>query len=423
MFFSGGIEGSGCLREKGSSFFIEESPILGSENRLPLCLGCLNRDHVPPLSERNLLSIISVDSVVLKALILAGGLATRLRPLSLTRPKILFPLANKPLIDYTLRNLRDNGVDTVIMAVNNLADMIIGYLGRERFGMEILYSFEAEPLGTGGPIKLAEGFLGADPFLVLNGDLLTEIDYDDLIVHHEESGGIATIALTRVEDPSRYGVAALDGSRITEFIEKPAREDAPSNWINAGVYVVEPDVLDMILGGRRVSIEREVFPILSKGNGLYGYKYEGLWMDIGVPGDYLKANGIFLERNNTKLGRKMGGVRFIDPVAVSDSAFMGKGSVIGPYASIGERVQVGSECRVVDSIVFGGAVVHRNSVVEGSVVGENAVVGENVVVNPGSIIADNSQIADSVLIPGGTMVWPNLRVERTPSSSGLKIRS
>ncbi|MDH5451653.1 MAG: nucleotidyltransferase family protein, partial [Candidatus Bathyarchaeota archaeon] len=164
----------------------------------------------------------------LKAVILAGGFGTRLRPLSCTRPKLLFPVVNKPILDWTLERLAEIGVKEVILAVNYMAETLMQHYGSARYGMKISYSTEDRPLGTGGPVKKAEKLIGhKEPFLVLNGDILTNMNYAQLLEQHRENGAVATIALCEVDDPSRYGIVELtEEKQITRFIEKPAREEA-----------------------------------------------------------------------------------------------------------------------------------------------------------------------------------------------------
>ena len=235
----------------------------------------------------------------MKAVILAGGFATRLRPLSCTRPKTLFPIVNKPLLEWIYERLASNGVDEAILAVNALTQFYIKQQKPPRHGLKVKFSIDPPkmPLGTAGPVKKAEKLIGHDePFIVLNGDIFADINYRELVETHKKCNALATIALCKVEDPCRYGVAELeDGNRIKRFIEKPAKDTAPSNLINAGVYVLSPKVFDYIPAGRAVSMEREVFPKLAEEGKLYGHHVNGVWMDIGKPEEYLETNKIILD--------------------------------------------------------------------------------------------------------------------------------
>jgi mannose-1-phosphate guanylyltransferase len=330
---------------------------------------------------------------------LAGGFGTRLRPLSCTRPKMLFPLANQALLDWTLKNLSEGGVDTVVLAVNYMAEALVRYFGPTKFDLGIIYSREERPLGHGGPIKKAEDILrGDEPFLVLNGDIVSDIDYKRLVDFHKEKGGLATVALYQVHDPSRYGAVEIDGDgRIHRFVEKPEPGEAPSNLVNAGIYVFEPEVIDFIPPGRPVSTEREVFPILAEKGALYGFEIRGLWMDIGVPVDYLRANGKILE--------KMNGV------------IMGEGCEIDGAAEIRRPCCIGSGvvqgCRIENSIIFPGVTIGDYTSIRNALIGENATLERWVKVESGSIIGDYAVIADEVTITEDVSICPSKRVEES----------
>lgn len=352
----------------------------------------------------------------MKALVLAGGFGTRLRPLSCTRPKMLFPLANQTLLDWTLKNLSEGGVDTVVLAVNYMAEALVRYFGPTKFDLGIIYSREERPLGTGGPIKKAADVLADDePFMVLNGDIISDIDYQRLVEYHKNKGGLATIALIQVPDPSRYGAVELDSdSRVLHFVEKPERGMAPSNLINAGIYVMEKEVLEYIPEGRKVSTEEEVFPILAKEGNLFGFEGRGLWVDIGVPESYLEANTMILQ--------KLRGITSGDGYDVHKSAkvlqpsFMGAGvavganSLIGPNTSISEHVHIGQGCRIENSIIFPGVTIGDYSSVRNAIIGENASIERWVKIESGSLIGDYATISDGVTITQGVYICPSKTV-------------
>jgi mannose-1-phosphate guanylyltransferase len=354
----------------------------------------------------------------LKALVLAGGFATRLRPLSCSRPKTLFPLANQPLIDYTLQNLAEGGVDTIILSVYYMAENIVRYLGPTKYDMGILYSREQRPLGKGGGIKNAEYMLNGEPFIVINGDIITDLDLRRLISFHEEKGGLATIALYQVTDPSRYGSVELDREgRITRFVEKPEPGMAPSNLINAGIYVLEPEVLEYMPSEKRFDTEVEVFPILAQERKLFGFEFHGYWTDIGVPEEYLNANAAILG--------KMGGGKDnenakVDPTATvrkpcifGDNVSIGGDSVIGPNVSMMDNVHIGKGVRIENSIIFAGASIEDYSSVRNAIIGENAVLERWVKVESGSLIGDYVQINDGVTITEGVSICPSKTVEES----------
>lgn len=358
----------------------------------------------------------------MKALILAGGFATRLRPLSCTRPKLLFPIANRPLLDLTLERLATNGVREVVLAVNFMADALERACGRSKYGVRLRYSRDApeskttgsaqSSLGTGGPVKKAEELLGwNDPFFVLNGDILTDANYLEIMEKHKNNGGIGTVALRRVADPSRFGVVELSvENRITRFVEKPSK-NAPSNLANAGIYVFEPDIFNHIPAGRRCSIEREVFPKLAKEGQLFGHEIEALWVDVGKPADLIRANRLWLEGGNgknassmrVKIERK---TEIMEAVATGEGVTIDEGSVIGPNVSLGRNVSVGREVRVKDSIVFPYTTIGDFTTVQGAIIGESVTIGEQVKIREGCLVGDNTKIQDDTTLTKNVKICP-----------------
>jgi NDP-sugar pyrophosphorylase family protein len=342
-----------------------------------------------------------------KALILIGGFGTRLRPLTCTRPKALFPIVNKPLLQWTFERLAANGVDEVILAVNKLTQFHIRQERLPKSGLKIKYSTDPPkmPLGTAGPIRKAQKLLGDKPFLVLNGDLITEINFKELLSCHKEGKAIATIALHEEEDPSRYGVAELtEGNCINCFIEKPPRGTEPTKLINAGVYVLSPKIFDYISKGRAVSMEREIFPRLAKEKKLYGHKVEGLWIDIGNPEDYLQTNKMLLKTNLNLCCS--GNFKLENPVALDKGVFIGENSVIGPHAILGKHVIVGKNVHISDSVIFSGAKIADEAIIRGALIGEEARIGKKVLISEGCIIADHAKVKDGVSLHEKLHVCP-----------------
>lgn len=347
---------------------------------------------------------------MLKAVILAGGFATRLRPLSCVKPKTLFPIVNKPLLQWIFERLAKSNVQEAIMAVNALTQFYIKQQKTPKYGLKIKFSIDPKtPLGTAGPIKHAEKILGrTEPFLVLNGDIFADINYVELVNAHKKTGALATIALCKVEDPSRYGVADLgENNRIKRFIEKPAKDKAPSNLINAGVYVFSPKVFDYIPKGKTVSMEREVFPKLAEESKLYGYLVNGLWMDIGKLEKYLETNKIILDSlYNAQNYKKTQNYEVKMPIALDKKVVIGEKSVIGPYAILGKNVTVGKHVRIRNSVVFPDVIIGEDTVIDGAIIGEGAILGKNVKVNKGCMIADQVKIKDNVNLTKESAVCP-----------------
>jgi mannose-1-phosphate guanylyltransferase len=360
------------------------------------------------------------DVCLTSALILAGGFGTRLRPLTCTRPKPLFPLGNRPLSEISVERLAESGIERVIFAINYQAEKIMQYFGSEKYGIEILYAKEKRPLGTGGPIKNAQKLLDGSPFFVLNGDVIHLIDFKDMLDFHKERGdALGTIALAPVEDPSRYGAVELDyAHRILRFVEKPPPGEEPSNLINAGAYVLDPEVFNYIPENEPFSIERGVFPIFADQKKLYGYKYNDLWLDMGKPEDYLQANMLvlnhFLEKRDlVQKGSFISSTAKIEePVHINSSIAIGnnveiaKDTHVGPYVCIGDDVSIGQGCRIENSIIFPDVRIESFSSINNCIIGEAATLGRWVKIEGLTIIGDYCIIKDNVTLTSGVMICP-----------------
>ena len=323
----------------------------------------------------------------MQALILAGGAGTRLRPLTSTVPKPVLPLANRPHIAYVIDWLEWHGVDDVVVSCGHLADGVRAALeGFTR--IPVRFAEEPDARGTAGAIKFCEEML-AERFLVLNGDVLCDLDLSAQISQHERTGARATIALHPVEDPTAYGlVRRADEGEVTEFLEKPDPAEIDTDEINAGAYVLEREVLDLVPAGKEVSIEREVFPLLV-GDGLYGKRLEGYWIDIGTPDRFLQANWDILEGRVTTIVSEelhsseplIGAGAEVDPAAsVGPRAVLGPACTVGADASISESVLlegcvVGAGARLRSAILAAGVEVAPGAEVDGEVIGEGETVG------------------------------------------------
>ena len=363
------------------------------------------------LYKNELIVYFIIKVTLLKALILAGGFATRLRPLSCARPKTLFPIVNKPLLQWIFERLAKNGVEEAILAVNALTQFYIRQQRPPKCGLKVRFSIDPPkmPLGTAGPVKKAEKLIGRDePFIVLNGDIFADLSYRELLDTHKKSNALATIALCKVEDPCRYGVAEMvDGNCIKRFIEKPARGEAPSNLINAGVYVLSPKVFDYIPEGRAVSMEREVFPKLAEEGKLCGHFVNGLWMDIGKPEEYLETNKIILDSvANTLKQESAKNFELKNPVALDKGVSVGEKSVIGPYAILGKNVKVGKNVQISNSVIFPEVEIDDFVSVNGAIIGEGARIGKHVKLSEGCIIGDQAKIKDNLHLSDGSAVCP-----------------
>jgi mannose-1-phosphate guanylyltransferase len=341
----------------------------------------------------------------MQALVLAGGEGTRLRPLTLTVPKPVMPLAGRPFLTFMLDWLKRHGVDDVILSCGFMSEAVERVLGDEYDGMKLHHMVEEEPLGTGGPMRLAadEGLL-EDRLLVLNGDVLTDMDLTAELKQHTATGARATLALTAVEDTSSYGVVPTrpDG-QVEAFLEK-SEGPAPTNRINAGAYVLERSVVDEIPPGRAVSFEREVFPKLVD-DGLYGWMAEGYWIDIGTPERYLEATYDLLA------GRVESS---LPPRDETDSLVyegcITSGARIGPLTVVGRHCSVGDRSVVERSVLHDSVMVGTQCTVTEAIVGEGARLADGVQVDPGAVIGAGASIAEGTQVARDARVPPGERV-------------
>ena len=281
----------------------------------------------------------------LPAVVLVGGEGTRLRPLTEKTPRPMLPLLGRPLLEYTFDHLRSGGVDRAVLACGYLPTQIEQHFGPRYDGLALDYRVEPEPLGTGGAIRFgAENFDGT--FLALNGDSLREADIGALVDFHRSMGAKATILLARVPDPARYGLVRQDAQgRVTAFVEKPEPSQVDTDLINAGLYVLEPEVLDLVPGDRAVSIERDVFPALVEEGTLYALALPGYWLDVGTPARYLQAHLDLLNRRGgidvdptAEIGPE---TVLVPPLQVEAGAQIQRDARIGPCVALGADSQVG----------------------------------------------------------------------------------
>jgi mannose-1-phosphate guanylyltransferase len=357
--------------------------------------------------------------VSLAAVILVGGEGTRLRPLTERTPKPMLPLAGRPLLAFTLDHLRRHGVERAVLSCGYLPTQIEEHFGADDDGLALEYCVEPRPLGTGGAIRFGAGGI-ADTFLALNGDSLRAADLDALLAFHREHGARATILLTPVADPSRYGLVRLaDGGRVEGFLEKPRPEEIDTDLINAGLYVLEPDVLDLVPDGKAVSIERDVFPRLCEEGSLYGLALPGYWLDVGTPESYLQAHRDVLERNvETGVGEALGAdyVSVDASATVSPTARLVPPVLVGPGATIGPRARVGSL-----AVIGAGASVGEGAIVEDAVVGARANVGAGTHVQ-GSLLGEGAEVGEACAVSGLSVVGPAARVgDRNTLDHGLRV--
>lgn len=323
----------------------------------------------------------------MEAIILAGGFGTRLRPLTYTRAKSLLPILNKPMIIHLI-DLLPSQVDKVILAVNYRKNQIEEYFNKHDCGKEIIINDEKTPLGTGGATKFAEKHI-TGRFLVLNSDIICSLNIDEMINFHKKNNSTTTISLWPVKNVTEFGVADVqkDG-KIIGFVEKPKPEDAPSDLINAGAYLLEPLVLDYIEKERLVSMEKEIFPqIIKDTDRFYGFKFKGYWRDIGRISSYLEVNRFLLDKKNLEFCK----------------GFNCKVNSVLKKSTIGKNVQIGNKSDIKESIIFNNAKIGDNVVLSNCVIGENSRVANNCKLKY-VVVGDNEIIQEKTILEN-TIVW------------------
>lgn len=346
----------------------------------------------------------------MRAVVLVGGEGTRLRPLTYTTPKQLLPVAEVPMIERVLTWLSGHGVDEAVLSLGYRPDAFLAaYPDGVAAGVRLTYAVEADPLDTAGAIRFAaEEAKVSETFVVVNGDVLTDFDLSALMSFHRQHQATATIALVPVDDPSRFGVVPTDAAgRVLSFVEKPPPGEAPTNAINAGAYVLDPEVLDRIPTGRRVSVERETFPALVGEGTLYGVVSDVYWLDTGTPEAYLQANFDLLSGRRTPT--PVAGARPLGPgVWVLGSPTV-EGEVRSPsLVSYGAEVRAGASVRC--AVVGAGAVVEAGARVEESVLLPGAVVGPGAVVRR-SIIGRNARVGRGATLSATSVLGEGACVE------------
>jgi mannose-1-phosphate guanylyltransferase len=354
------------------------------------------------------------------AVVLVGGTGTRLRPLTLTVPKQVLPIVEVPMIERVLAYLETHGVNEAVLSLGYLHGAFQALFPDNRYGnVRLTYAVEPEPLDTAGAVGFAARHAGvSERFLVVNGDVLTDLDITAMVAFHEAKGAEATISLTMVEDPSAFGLVPMDADgRVVAFVEKPAPGTVGPSYINAGTYVLEPSVLDHIPGGERISIERQVFPLLAAAGTVYGFTSDGYWTDTGTPSQYLQAQLDYVAGRHSGVPspgarREEGGVWAMDGAefgaGVEPPALIGAGAWVAADASVANSV-IGARCRihpgarVVESVLMADVEIGKGAVVSRSILGRAAGVGEGAEVTGLSVIGDGFLVDPGARLDGARL--------------------
>lgn len=368
--------------------------------------------------------------------VMAGGEGSRLRPLTLGRPKPMVPVLDKPCIEHIFELLKTHGITEVVVTVHYMAGVIQDYFGDGAdFGLKIHYAIEETPLGTAGSVKNAQHLLN-QPFLVISGDALTDIDLTEVVRYHKEKGSKATLVLVRVANPLEYGVVITDDSgAIQRFLEKPSWGEVFSDTVNTGIYVLEPETLDYLPAGGVSDFSGDLFPMmLQKGDPMFGYVAPGYWCDVGNLSEYLRASFELLQ-GKVKLPlsgtRRPNGVYTTGEVEIDPTArtygpvYLGQGakllarSVIHGPAAIGDYTTVGQGATVDRSVIWSNCFVGESATVNGAIVGRQCNIRRGAVVLEGCVIGDQATVGEGAILRPEVKIWPNKVVEdqATVSSS------
>ncbi|XP_007026922.2 PREDICTED: mannose-1-phosphate guanylyltransferase 1 [Theobroma cacao] len=345
----------------------------------------------------------------MKALILVGGFGTRLRPLTLSVPKPLVDFANKPMILHQIEALKAIGVTEVVLAINYQPEIMLNFLKEfeKKLDIKITCSQETEPLGTAGPLALARDKLidgSGEPFFVLNSDVISEYPLKEMIDFHKGHGGEASIMVTKVDEPSKYGVVVMEETtgKVEKFVEKP--KIFVGNKINAGIYLLNPSVLDRI-ELRPTSIEKEVFPMIAGENKLYAMVLPGFWMDIGQPKDYITGLRLYLDSLRKKSSAELeAGSNIVGNVLVDKSAVIGQGCLIGPDVAIGPGCIIESGVRLSRCTIMRGVRIKKHACISSSIIGWHSTVGRWARVENMTILGEDVHLGDEVYSNGGVVL-------------------
>jgi mannose-1-phosphate guanylyltransferase/phosphomannomutase len=364
----------------------------------------------------------------MKAVVMAGGEGTRLRPLTSNQPKPMVPIVGKPCMEHIVELLRQHGFEDIIVTLAFMPQAIRGYFGAgEAHGVSIRYSVEEAPAGTAGSVKLAETALD-EPFLVISGDALCDIDLRKLVQFHQEKEAIVTIGLKSVDNPLEFGIVVTDSDgRVERFLEKPSWGQVFTDTINTGIYVLDPEVLRHIPDDRPFDFSKELFPLLLEmGRPIYGYVADGYWQDIGNLDQYRQANfdaldervslniqGIRL-RGNIWVGE---GIELADIESVEGPAFVGNycrigaRASVGPYSVLSTSVTLRDHARTVRSVIDSSTYVGRSALIEGAIVGKSCDIRPHARLHEGVAVGDSCTIGEQSVVMPGVRIYPFKEVE------------
>lgn len=371
---------------------------------------------------------------MIKTMIMAGGKGTRLRPLTLIRPKPMIPLLNKPIMQYMIERLKSFNLTNIIVTLSYMSAHIKRYFkDGSDIGVNINYSTENWPLGTGGSVRKAKKYI-EDTFLVVSGDVVTDINFNEILKFHKEKKAIATLALTHVKDPTHFGIAVLDkANQITNYLEKPSQDKVFSNIANTGIYVFEPEILDFLVKKKgEIDFSKHVFPrLIEESAGIYGFLFDGYWNDVGRPKTYLKATYDILnqksgqEISGTKVKEEIGRIgdiwigknvkiddkaRVEGPVVIGDNCTIEKGCKISNGSVIGNNVLIKKNTNMEGVVVFSNNIIEENSFLKGCIIDTNCFIDKNAIIEKEVVIGSLVEIGSNCHIKSSRYITNNIKI-------------
>lgn len=364
----------------------------------------------------------------MKAILMAGGEGTRLRPLTLSTPKPLVPLCNKPVIEHMIERLRYYNITDIIITLHYMADEIASYFSSGKdYGVSITYSIEEEPLGTAGSIKKIQDKL-SDTFIIISGDAIADFNFRQIVQFHKEKQAKATITLCKVPNPLEFGVTITDeNDRITKFVEKPSWGEVFSDTVNTGIYCLEPDILDLMEPGKTYDFSNDIFSGMLKNNTpLYGCIMDGYWCDIGTLDQYRQAvNDIFQKKVQTNIPGKeikpnvwIGdntdihpSAQINGPVVIGKNCKIGAGSSINEYCTIGDNCVIASGSKIERSLIWSNTYIGKQSNINGTIIGRGVTAKEKVFTGDGAIIGDKCFLGKQSQVNSNIKIWPEKKIE------------
>ncbi|MHC1576265.1 MAG: sugar phosphate nucleotidyltransferase [Methanosarcinaceae archaeon] len=371
----------------------------------------------------------------MKACIMCGGEGTRLRPLTFERPKPSIPILNKPSVVHLIEHLAKEGFNEIVVTIGYMAEKIEEQLGDgSMFGVHIDYVYEHEKLGTAGGVKNAEKYLCDEPFIVVGGDHVMDLELRTMYRFHEHNNAPVTIGLLSIDDPREFGIADMDvNNRIHRFLEKPGPGEVFSNLASTGIYMCDPEIFDWIPADAKYDFAEDLFPkLLSKERGINGLLVRGHWTDVGNPVAYRQAQRWMLEslpgtsiegHFNTKDARIYGPLKIgnnvvvgsnsalVGPIVLGENTTIGDNVLIGPYTTLGSNCVIRNNCRILSSYIFNDVTIRDNSNASGSTIDNGTVIGQDCSLENGTVIGPRVNIGTGTTIHSDVKIWPDVNID------------